>query len=60
MISRNRSGGTRTSMRLTGREEHPAEASSRRNEPPARNIWCLWARCELDARPHQRDLPCDR
>eukprot|EP00965_Chrysotila_dentata_P001068 34875-Pleurochrysis_carterae.AAC.1 len=44
MVSRDRSGRTRTSTRLTCREERSAEASSRRNEQPARNVWCLWAR----------------
>eukprot|EP00965_Chrysotila_dentata_P045222 1502924-Pleurochrysis_carterae.AAC.3 len=28
--------------------------------PTARDVWCLWARIELDGRPHQRASPCDR
>eukprot|EP00965_Chrysotila_dentata_P230553 6197834-Pleurochrysis_carterae.AAC.9 len=35
--------------------------ASTRNKPIAGDdCWCLWAQKELDARPHQRDSPCDR
>eukprot|EP00965_Chrysotila_dentata_P119645 3955944-Pleurochrysis_carterae.AAC.1 len=37
----------------------PPEASTSRR-PRAWSGWCLWARGELDSRPHQRGLPCGR
>eukprot|EP00965_Chrysotila_dentata_P199361 6179332-Pleurochrysis_carterae.AAC.2 len=40
-------------------DEQPHEAKSK-DTLTARDIWCLWARLELEGRPHQRALPCDR
>eukprot|EP00965_Chrysotila_dentata_P097940 3238434-Pleurochrysis_carterae.AAC.1 len=43
-----------------GRIDSRYPEASTSSKPSAWSGWCLWARGELDSRPHQRSLPCGR